>query len=64
MRESHKAASGHAAAALKQEYAEMLRAMMTAMKDNFEVFSLHQSNPRPLLTIAGPPIIHIIGKIC
>lgn len=37
MRETYKAASGVQAAALKQEYAEMLRAMMKAMKENFEV---------------------------
>jgi hypothetical protein len=37
MRETYKAAPGREAAALKQEYAEMLRAMMKAMKENFEV---------------------------
>ena len=39
MRETYKAVSGVQAAALKQEYAEMLRAMMKAMKENFEVIS-------------------------
>jgi hypothetical protein len=37
MRETYKAAPSHEVAALKQEYAEMLRAMMKAMKENFEV---------------------------
>ncbi|KAA8895421.1 Mus7/MMS22 family-domain-containing protein [Sphaerosporella brunnea] len=37
MRETYKAASGHEAAALKQEYARMLRGMMRAMRENFEV---------------------------
>jgi hypothetical protein len=45
MRETYKAASGREAAALKQEYAEMLRAMMKAMKENFEVNSI----PHPYL---------------
>jgi hypothetical protein len=47
MRESYRAASGREAAALKQEYAEMLRAMMKAMKENFEVTnSNHPSYPK------------------
>jgi len=64
MRETYKAAYGRIAAALKQEYAEMLRAMMKAMKDNFEVFQLYHSSIELLLTMAGTPIAHSIGKIC